>query len=268
RKVAELMGNERSLAWSPNGRQLSFISDGGVRTGQDRLYVIDVQGGEPKNILGDWQYEPGWDYEWISNNELVMTVAIGGRDAIVRVTAGGRIQEVIGGRRRFFGVSYDKDHKKVAFVASSINRPTELFIADINGRNERRLTGFNDALNAEVAWPNAERFTYESVGGREIEAWLMYPHGYEAGKKYPLVLYIHGGPHSRYGENWFDEFHNLAGAGMWVLYTNPRGSSGYGAAFTYSTRGEWGGDDHLDLMKAVDSVAARPGVGSARMARR
>lgn len=265
RKVAELMGNERSLAWSPNGRQLSFISDGGVRTGQDRLYVIDVQGGEPKNILGDWQYEPGWDYEWISNNELVMTVAIGGRDAIVRVTTGGRIQEVIGGRRRFFGVSYDKDHKKVAFVASSINRPTELFIADINGRNERRLTGFNDALNAEVAWPNAERFTYESVGGREIEAWLMYPHGYEAGKKYPLVLYIHGGPHSRYGENWFDEFHNLAGAGMFVLFTNPRGSSGYGADFTYSTRGEWGGDDMLDILRAVDIVARRPDVDSTRM---
>ena len=62
----------------------------------------------------------------------------------------------------------------------------------------------------------------------------MKPYGYEAGKKYPVVLYIHGGPHSAYGEGWFDEFQNLAGAGMFVLFTNPRGSSGYGADFTYA----------------------------------
>ena len=112
---------------------------------------------------------------------------------------------------------------------------------------------------------DAERFTYKSVGGLEIEAWLMKPYGYEPGKKYPLVLYIHGGPHSAYGENWFDEFQNLAGAGMWVLYTNPRGSSGYGADFTYATRGRWGAEDYEDLMKAVDIAAARPDVDSTRM---
>ena len=84
----------------------------------------------------------------------------------------------------------------------------------------------------------------------------MKPYGYEAGKKYPLVLYIHGGPHSAYGEGWFDEFQNLAGAGMWVLFTNPRGSSGYGADFTYTTRGRWGAEDYEDLMKAVDIAVA------------
>jgi dipeptidyl aminopeptidase/acylaminoacyl peptidase len=72
------------------------------------------------------------------------------------------------------------------------------------------------------------------------------------------VLYIHGGPHSAYNEGWFDEFQNLAGAGMWVLYTNPRGSSGYGGEFTNMTRGKWGAEDYEDLMKAVDIAAARP----------
>ena len=79
------------------------------------------------------------------------------------------------------------------------------------------------------------------------------------------MLYIHGGPHSAYGEDWFDEFQNLAGAGMYVLFTNPRGSSGYGADFTYTTRGRWGAEDYQDLMKAVDIVAARPDVDSTRM---
>jgi dipeptidyl aminopeptidase/acylaminoacyl peptidase len=79
------------------------------------------------------------------------------------------------------------------------------------------------------------------------------------------VLYIHGGPHSAYGENWFDEFQNLAAAGMFVLFTNPRGSSGYGADFTYSTRARWFDEDYADLMKAVDIVARRPDVDSTRM---
>jgi dipeptidyl aminopeptidase/acylaminoacyl peptidase len=93
----------------------------------------------------------------------------------------------------------------------------------------------------------------------------MKPYGYEAGKKYPLVLYIHGGPHAAYNEGWVDEFQNLTGAGMFVLYTNPRGSSGYGAEFQDMIRNRWGDEDYMDLMKAVDIAAARPDVDPARL---
>jgi dipeptidyl aminopeptidase/acylaminoacyl peptidase len=133
------------------------------------------------------------------------------------------------------------------------------------GAGERQVTHFNDALNAEVAWSDAERFTYRSVGNLEIEAWLMKPYGYQPGKKYPVVLYIHGGPHSQYNEGWFDEFQNLAAQGIAVLFTNPRGSSGYGADFTYSTRGRWGLEDYDDLMKATDIVAKRADIDSTKM---
>jgi dipeptidyl aminopeptidase/acylaminoacyl peptidase len=99
----------------------------------------------------------------------------------------------------------------------------------------------------------------------EIEGWLMKPFGWQPGKKYPVVLYIHGGPHSQYGEGWFDEFQNLAAQGMYVLFTNPRGSSGYGADFTYATRGRWGAEDYEDLMKATDIAAKRADIDSTRM---
>src|SRR5690606_33828031 len=265
RKVAEFMGNERSLAWTPDGRRITFISNDGTRTSPNRLYQVEASGGEPREVLPGWEHEPT-SCEWMPSGELLVSAAIGGRDALFRYSPRTRqFTEVIGGRRRVFGMSFDDQRRTIAFVASEVDRPTELYITDVYGLNERRLTGFNDSLNAEIAWSGAERFTYESVGGLEIEAWLMEPYGYQPGQKYPLVLYIHGGPHSRYGENWFDEFHNIAGAGTWVLFTNPRGSSGYGADFTYSTRGEWGGDDYLDLMKAVDIAAARPDVDSTRM---
>ena len=260
RRVTHQNGSEGRLVWSPDSKRIAFVS-ALTRTSSSRIWIVDAQGGaEPVNVLGDWKYEPQ-SVDWMKNGKLVMSASIGGRTALLHVDPkGGTPTEVVSGRRRINGFSYDDAWRKVAFVATSVDEPTEVFIADIDGKNERRLTGFNDALNAEIAWPKADRFTYTSVGGLEIEAWLQYPWGYEQGKKYPLVLYIHGGPHSAYGEGWFDEFHNLTGAGMFVLYTNPRGSGGYGADFTYSTRGRWGREDYEDLMKAVDIAIQRPDV--------
>ncbi|HET6680558.1 MAG TPA: S9 family peptidase [Gemmatimonadaceae bacterium] len=264
RRVASFTGNESGISWSPDSRRIAF-SASPSRTASERIYVVSAAGGEPVNILGDWKYEPG-SYEWLSNGDMMMSAAIGGRTALFRLQPDSkRLTEVIGGRRRLSSFSYDRAMKSVAYVSTSLTKPTELYLAGIDGTNERKVTGFNDALNAEIAWSDAERFTYPSTGGLEIEGWLMKPFGYEPGKKYPLVLYIHGGPHSAYGENWFDEFQNLAGAGMFVLFTNPRGSSGYGADFTYATRGRWFAEDYEDLMNAVDIAARRPDVDSTRM---
>ena len=264
RKIAEHFGNEGNLTWSPDSRRIAFVAAAG-RTKNDRVYVVPVAGGPPENIVGDWRYEPQ-TIEWLANGTILMTAAIGGRTAVYRVDpASKRMTEIVSGRRRINGVTTDAKATKLAFVATDLTHPTELFIANADGSGERRLTGFNDKVNADIAWSDAERFTYPSVGGLEIEGWLMKPYGYEAGKKYPLVLYIHGGPHSAYGEGWFDEFQNLAATGMWVLFTNPRGSSGYGADFTYSTRGRWGAEDYEDLMKAVDIAARRTDVDSTRM---
>ncbi|MEJ2205252.1 MAG: S9 family peptidase [Gemmatimonadota bacterium] len=264
RRLTTMDGSEGRLAWSPDSRRIAFSSRP-TRTSSNRLWIVDASGGEPRNVLGDWRYEPQ-GFEWASNDRILMGASVGGRTALFHVDPrGGEPREVISGRRRISGFTYDRAYRKVAFVATSVSEPPELFVADADGRNERKLTGFNDELNAEIAWPTAERFTYESVGGLEIEAWLQLPYGYEPGRRYPLVLYIHGGPHSSYGEGWFDEFHNITGAGMFVLYTNPRGSSGYGADFTYSTRGRWGMEDYEDLMKAVDIAIQRPDVDADRL---
>ena len=263
RKVAEFQGSEGSLAWSPDGARLAFIASP-TRVASDRIYAVDVRTGAVTNLLRDWKYEPTSLF-WQPDGDILFGADVGGRTAFHRLARNGTVTELISGRRRLSGFSMDPARRTVAYVATSMDAPTELYVAGADGRNERRLTSFNDKLKEEVAFQTAERFTYPSVGGLEIEGWLMKPYGYESGRKYPLVLYIHGGPHSAYGENWFDEFQNLAGAGMMVLFTNPRGSSGYGADFTYSTRGRWGAEDYEDLMKAVDIAAKRPDVDSARM---
>ena len=264
RRVTTFVGNERDLAWSPDGKRISFVSSPS-RVASQRIYTVDVAGGEPTNLLGRWQYEPD-SYDWLPTGEIALAASVGGRSALFRFDPRTKqVKEVLGGRRRLNGFAYDAAKRTVAYVSTSVDAPTELYIANADGTGERKLTSFNEKLNSQIAWAQSERFTYPSVGGLEIEGWLMKPAGYEAGKKYPLVLYIHGGPHSQYNEGWFDEFQSLAGAGVWVLYTNPRGSSGYGGDFTYSTRGRWGAEDYQDLMKAVDIVAKRPDVDSTRL---
>jgi dipeptidyl aminopeptidase/acylaminoacyl peptidase len=267
RRLARWVGTEADLAWSPDSRRLAFVGRPG-RTKTSRVYMIDVAGSPeraPDNVLGTWRYEPA-GLAWLPSGQLMFNAQIGGRTALVRLDpVARRPVEVLAGRRVMRGFSYDAGRSKVAYVATSVTRPTELYVADASGTNERRLTSFNDALNRDIAWSDAERFTFASVGGLEIEGWLMRPYGYRSGRKYPLVLYIHGGPHSQYHEGWFDEFQNLAAAGMFVLYTNPRGSSGYGADFTYATRGRWGDEDYADLMKAVDIAVRRADVDSTRL---
>src|SRR5436309_11755913 len=228
------MGVEQDLTWSPDSKRLAFIGGPG-RMQSARIYVVPANGGTPENILGGYRYEPE-NIEWLRDGSIAMTTSIGGSSAVVRIDpANKKMTQVLGGRRRINGATFDATATKVAYVATDLTHPTELFVANADGSNERKLTSFNDKINAEIAWSDAERFTYPSVGGLEIEGWLMKPYGYERVKRFPLVLYIHGFPHSSYGENWFDEFQNLAAAGMWVLFTNPRGSSGYCADFMYCT---------------------------------
>jgi dipeptidyl aminopeptidase/acylaminoacyl peptidase len=264
RRLVKWVGGESDVTWSPDSKRIAFIGRAS-RSASARIYTVAADGGAVTTALpASFKYEPA-SIEWLPDGNLQFFAEVGGSSGLFRLDHSNAPVQLLGGRRRMSGFSYDNSGKRVAFVATSMTKPTELYVADADGKNERRITSFNDKLTSEVAFSDAERFTYKSVGNLEIEGWLMKPYGYQLGKKYPVVLYIHGGPHSAYGENWFDEFQNLAAQGMWVLFTNPRGSSGYGADFTFSTRGRWGAEDYQDLMKAVDIAAVRPDVDSTKM---
>lgn len=100
---------------------------------------------------------------------------------------------------------------------------------------------------------------YTAQDGTEIDAWLMQPTGFKEGMKYPLVLEIHGGPHAMYGNTFFHEFQLLAARGYGVIYTNPRGSTGYGQHFLSAAMGDWGGVDYQDIMAGLNAACERFG---------
>ena len=258
-------GLESGIEWSPDSKYFTFTANNGPNT-TGNIYLADASSGSSKSLTSDLRTDLG-PVTWLASNDALLSLTVGGRNALYRVNPRtGDRKELVGGRRRISNFVYDRERTKVAYIATSIDVPTELFLSDVNGIiPERQLTHFNDELNSTVAWSPGERFTFKSVRDVEVEGWLMKPYGYEPGKKYPLVLYIHGGPHSGYNEGWFDEFQNLTGAGMFVLYTNPRGSSGYGAEFQDMIRNRWGDEDYMDLMKAVDICIARPDVDATRL---
>lgn len=263
RRIAHA-GEESGATWSPDSKQLAFVARKGAYR-STRLFVVPVSGGKPRDVLGVWRYEPG-SISWWESGTIRMQTETGGNNGMYSLDlATGAVTTVLGGRRRISGLQVDSARATMVFVATDHAHPTELHVTDINGGNERKLTSFNEALSQEVAWSDAEHFAYRSVDNLAIDGWLMKPFGYETGKRYPVVVYIHGGPHSAYGDGWFDEFQNLAAAGMFVLFTNPRGSTGTNGAFTHASRGDWGGKDYLDIMKAVDIVAQRADVDSTRM---
>jgi dipeptidyl aminopeptidase/acylaminoacyl peptidase len=164
------------------------------------------------------------------------------------------VEQVTTGDRQLSSFSFSADGGILAFVATDAVTPTELYVASGDGSTEQKATGFNDDWLREVAIQPAERLTWTVADGTEIEGWVIRPVGYREGVSYPLILKIHGGPHSAYGNTFFPTFHVLSASGFFVLYTNPRGSSGYGHAFQYATRGEWGIVDKEDYLAGVDAA--------------
>jgi dipeptidyl aminopeptidase/acylaminoacyl peptidase len=174
----EYAGNESQPTWSPDSKQIAFVGQPS-RFKNQRLFVVSAEGGKPQDILGTWQYEPG-QIQWLKSGQIAMVTATGGSSGVYRIDpASKKITPVISGRRQVSGVVMDKGQQHVVYVSTDLTHPTELFIANADGSGERKLTSFNDRLNSDVAWSDAERFMVKSVGGLEFESWLMKPFGYD-----------------------------------------------------------------------------------------
>ena len=140
-----------------------------------------------------------------------------------------------------------------------------MFVSAMTGERERRITSFNDAFVKEVEPAAAERILYRSKDGTQIEGWVLEPRGYDASRAWPLILTIHGGPHGAYGNDFMFEQQLFAANGYLVVYTNPRGSTGYGEKFLWATWGGWGNLDFEDVRAGVDYAKSKYHVDEKRM---
>jgi len=206
---------------------------------------------------------------WADDNTLIAYAEDRGTARIVQVDASGKKDPsyLTGGRRII--KSFHAAGGTIAFVASEVNQPTELYVL-VKGK-ERRLSDVGASLVAATEPQNWEHFTVEcgspySGGPAEVDAWIMKPKNFDPSKKYPVLLNVHGGPHTQYGETLFDEAQLQAAAGFVVLMSNPRGSSGREQAWGQAILGRkhsvapgtgWGDADVLDVLAVLDGALAK-----------
>jgi dipeptidyl aminopeptidase/acylaminoacyl peptidase len=274
-----------AVSWSPDGRRLVARGATGLdvvireRWGHGSavdLWVFSADGSERRNLTEDFDLIPG-DPWWSPDGRWIwFTAQTGGSTHLFRMAAaGGAAEPVITGDRRVGSVSLSADFSTVAYSAQSAVDPGNVFVASLAdaARTERRLTDLNAALLAELDLPAPDRLVFRSSDGTEVEGWLIPPAGQrpaagaapEGASTWPLLLNIHGGPHGSYGNEFSFERHLQAAAGHYVLYTNPRGSTGYGEDFLWGTWGSWGDEDYDDVMAGVDHVLAHYPVDPERL---
>ena len=166
-------------------------------------------------------------------------------------------------------VSVSGDGKTLVFTRTSLTMPAEVFAASSDGSNLRQLTHANDAILAKVEMNAPENFWFESSDGARIEAMMIRPPNFDAKKKYPLLVLLHGGPETMWTNSWGYRWNEevFAAKGYVALMINRRGSTGYGQKFTDEIAGDWGGKAYVDIMKGVDAAIAKyPFIDGTRMA--
>ncbi|HEX5531129.1 MAG TPA: S9 family peptidase [Methylomirabilota bacterium] len=263
RRLTRTLGPAGHPAVSPAGDAVAYLGRAS-RNGfgrNIRLFTVPVAGGEPAcrtegldRSCGPLGVRPVWSAD---GRALTIAAEDQGTLGLFRVGPGdGPPRRLVSGERVVGSYSASRDGAVVAFTASEPAAPAELFVCGADGGGERRLTDLNRAFTREVALARPERFRFERAGFT-VDAWIVKPHGFEPGRRYPLLLNVHGGPHAQYGYPFFDEFQVQAGAGYGVLYANPRGSQGYGEAFASAVVGDWGGGDAADVAAALDEALGR-----------
>jgi dipeptidyl aminopeptidase/acylaminoacyl peptidase len=244
--------------WSANGSMIAcrYTPDGFDYPRHGQIAVIGAASGERRVLTASLDRncspypevrEPVWD-----GDSLLFVLEDSGHNPLYRAQADGSGEpEVVLGET--WVTAFDCVGGRIVHSAGAPTSLPEIYAGD------RRLTEVAPQLDAS----EPERFTAVSPDGSEVEAWLIRPLGFEPGQRYPLLLNVHGGPFAQYGNRFFDEFQVQAGAGYAVLYSNPRGSSGYSEEWGRSIRGPveggpgWGTRDYEDVMAVVDEALER-----------
>ena len=254
--------------FSPDGKYLSYTRAYGLdmviqqklnHGGPRDLFIRAVEGGDPINLTANWDLEPGAARWSPDNRHIYFTAGIGGESHLFRVSVpAGKVEQVTRGARRLGGLDIDRNFKTIAYTVGVHESPPELYVANIDGTNERQITEIHKEILTEIAFGRAERLEWPSNDGTRIEGWLMFPHGYDLKKgPYPLVVMSHGGPHTATGYSFDFKKQYFAANGYFVLDTNFRSSTGYGEAFKWATWGEWGKKDGEDVISGIDYVLQR-----------
>ena len=279
-KVRYLICKDLDVAqatYSPKGDRIALLaSQSDISGGNVRLYVLPTQGGEPEPcityfdrtlsniglcdipIQGQTPLVWGWGAK-----SVFVPVSDSGKVSILKVFVDTqKIETVVEGERVIFSYSFSASGRKIAFAATQFDNPADVYYFDteIEGSRskEKKLTDVNKEWLAQIKLSIPEHMKARANRkSPEVDLWLMKPTEWTSTQEYPTVLEIHGGPMMMYAHAFFFEFQLTAAAGFGVVFSNPRGSQGYGDEFCTIIAKDWGKKDYDDLMAVRKRVLRR-----------
>ncbi|MCV2883997.1 S9 family peptidase [Aestuariibacter sp. AA17] len=262
--LTDRVGPDYAPKVSPDGKYIAYLGYDDFKTNYEntQLYLMSIEGQDVRLVSNGLDRSIS-DFAWSQDGQFILiSYDDHGKTVLAR-------QSLIDGDKRTIltdslgGKSYGRPYTNAefslgksgitAFTYSTPSRPAD--VAVIHQGKVRVLTELNEDLLANKRLAKIEEIVYKSrADGKEIQGWIAYPPNYEKGKKYPLILEIHGGPVTAYGPHFSMEVQLFAAAGYVVLYTNPRGSSSYGKAFAQTINKNYPSQDYDDLMSGVDTL--------------
>lgn len=254
-------GKLGSVAWSPDGRRIGWIAAADQHDPDaGRLMVADATGGPLRDLLPDWEGSVS-RFEWAGNETIRYVASVGTRTILAEVNAvsGARNDQPLLGPAGpiLTGLSLSTNGRHAALVANSPTHPPEVFSWSQGEAAPRRRTDSNPGLE-KIRFARQEVIRHRARDGLELEGILIRPLDEEPGKRYPLILAVHGGPEAHVSDGWLTSYslpgQVAAARGMAVFYPNYRGSTGRGVAFSKLGQGDAAGKEFDDLVDAVDHL--------------
>ncbi|MDQ7821910.1 MAG: S9 family peptidase [Candidatus Eremiobacteraeota bacterium] len=261
KRITANAANDNQPLYSPDGAFIAYRAQmkAGYESDRYRLMLYERGTGTVRNLTEPLDRSVD-EVIWAPDSRgLYFTAMDEGYSSLYRVsTKGNDAQKLLGGSYNH-SFSLSPDGKRFYFLRESSARPAEIFTAPSRGGEARELTFLNQGLVSRLAMRAAEEFSYPGAGGARVHGFLIKPPGFDAGKKYPLVLLIHGGPQQMWGDTFGASWNPqvFAACGFVVAKINPRGSEGYGQQFCDEINRDWGGKPYEDLMSGVDFLVSR-----------
>ncbi|HVB72789.1 MAG TPA: S9 family peptidase [Ktedonobacteraceae bacterium] len=275
-----------SPSWSPDGQTIAFLGALRLRSvSHNELYTIDADAQhaaalalshEFEGSCGDWTNSDTTDEQlmpapaWSRDGKTLYVLASQrGASRVYAISsegAGKQPPTLTPGGVDALDFSLDSSRGTLLMLIEDPTRVAEIFVCSLNTPGAlRRLTSFNDDLFNELRLTTPEHITYAGADGWPVDGWIIKPPDFDSTRKYPLIVEIHGGPNTQYGYGFIHEMHVLAASGYVVLYTNPRGSIGYGHDFALAVRGAWAEKDPEDIVNGIDAVIQKGYIDEQRL---
>lgn len=266
RQLTTRKGPDGSPSVSPDGTLVAYIGfDWTDDTYIDsRLYVMSIDGTGHRSLSDDLDRTPRGLQWGAGSSSIYFNVSDSGTSNLYRASVDGGAEAITQGSH-MLSVSDTSSQGRAVGTLSSFHRPADIVTFDLDSAHIEQITHVNEDILADIVLGEVEEIWYDSVGGFRIQGWIVKPPNFDPARKYPLMLSIHGGPHGMYNVGFNFAWQEHVSNDYVVLYTNPRGSSGYGSAFGNAIKNAYPSQDYDDLMRGVDELIARGYIDDSRM---